>query len=143
MKRFTVKASKNSSFKTKSRRITAALDDEFDNYEDDLDQNFGDTLDDLSDAVEDIQDTVDDIKEDEENIEVDNNITGHYIAECEKCRNIFISATVESDQKVTKVTGTCPICGEETDQYLKWIIRDVDTGYSEPDYDTYMHNQRD
>jgi len=75
--------------------------------------------------IEDIQDSVDDIEEDDINIEIDNNITGHYIAECEGCHGVFISATVESEQEVTKVTGVCPLCQKETDQYLKWVIRDA------------------
>lgn len=83
-----------------------------------------DQIDDLSDTVDDLQDTLDDVDEDDIGIEVDNNITGHFIAECERCKGIFISAVVESDQKVNSVNGICPICGKETEQVLKWIIKE-------------------
>ena len=33
---------------------------------------------------------------------------------------------IESDQVVEKISGVCPLCDHETDQYLKWIIRDAD-----------------
>lgn len=116
--------------------ITAAdedeevVDEELDNFDDfdDLDnpeEDFSDTLDDVADDVEDIQDAVDEVQEDDVNIDIDNNITGHYIAECDGCKGIFISATVESDQEVSKVTGVCPLCDKETDQYLKWVIKDA------------------
>jgi len=116
-----------------STRIVAADEDEnlddfvedFDTSEDADGEDFTDTLDDVADDIEDIQDSVDDIEEDDINIEIDNNITGHYIAECEGCHGVFISATVESEQEVTKVTGVCPLCQKETDQYLKWVIRDA------------------
>ena len=119
---------------SKPRRRVFAADEENEQYDDfDYDFNeddFGeddlsDTLDDVADTVEDIQDTVDDIEEDDVNIEIDNNIANHYIAECDSCHGVFISATVESDQKVEKVSGTCPLCEKETDQYLKWVIKDV------------------
>ena len=83
-----------------------------------------DQIDDLSDTVEDLQDTLDDVDEDDIGIEVDNNITGHFIAECDRCKGIFISAVVESDQEVNSVNGICPICGKETEQILKWIIKE-------------------
>lgn len=83
-----------------------------------------DQIDDLSDTVEDLQDTLDDVDEDDIGIEVDNNIAGHFIAECDRCKGIFISAVVESDQEVNSVNGICPICGKETEQILKWIIKE-------------------
>ena len=89
------------------------------------DDNLNDQIDDLSDTVEDLQDTLDDVDEDDIGIEIDNNITGHFIAECDRCKGIFISAVVESDQEVTSVNGICPICGKETEQVLKWIIKDI------------------
>lgn len=100
--------------------------DDFDNeyIEDD---SFGDELDDLADSVENLQDQVEDeIDEDEVDIELDNNIDGHYIAECERCHGVFISAMLESDQSVDKITGTCPLCEKESDQYLKWIVKAVE-----------------
>lgn len=143
-KRFKVTASANRSrIQSRNRRITAADEDfeDIDGQIDNVDDTFNDTLDDVSDTVEDIQDAVTDDKEDEVNIDIENNIDDHYIAECEKCHGIFISATVESDQEVTKVTGECPLCGEETDQYLKWIVKKVSHAVPEPDAEAYMHNQ--
>lgn len=101
----------------------SALDDEPDTGGDD--DSLDDQIDDLSDTVEDLQDTLDDVDEDDIGIEVDNNIAGHFIAECERCKGIFISAVVESDQEVTSVNGICPVCGKETEQILKWIIREI------------------
>ncbi|MCM1226388.1 MAG: hypothetical protein NC320_03055 [Clostridium sp.] len=103
-----------------SARIVAA--DE--NYDTD-DYDFSETIDDLADDVEDIQDSIDDIQEDDVDIELDNNIGNHYIAECDNCHGIFISALTESDQDVEKISGTCPLCDKETDQYLKWVIKDI------------------
>ena len=120
-------------FKVTASKIVAAEDDELNMTPnlgeiDDLDDSFSDQLEDVADTVEDIQDTVsdDDHQEDTINIEVENNIAGHYIAECDKCKNVFISATVLSDQVVECVTGVCPICREESDQYLKWVIKPVE-----------------
>lgn len=117
-------------FKVTASKIVAADEDEMNvvsNFGDvdDLDDSFSEQLDDVADTVEDIQDTVsdDDHQEDSIDIEVENNIAGHYIAECDKCKNVFISATVLSDQVVESVTGICPICKEESDQYLKWVIK--------------------
>ena len=111
------------STRIKRKPIMAAdMDDE---------EEFVDTVDDLSDSVDDIQDTLDEIdgteiEEDDVDIEVDNNIANHYIAECDTCHGIFISALVESDQEVEKVSGVCPLCDKETDQYLKFIIRPIE-----------------
>lgn len=113
--------------KIKRQRITAADDDIFeDDFTEEEDDNFEDTLDDMADNIEDMQDTVEDIEEDDVNIEAENNIDNHYIAECEKCKGIFISAVVESDQDVTKITGTCPLCEKESDQYLRWVVKPVE-----------------
>lgn len=65
----------------------------------------------------------DDVEEDDVDIEIENNIDNHFIAECDSCHGIFISALVETDQEVEMISGTCPICGKDTDQYLKWIIK--------------------
>ncbi len=99
-----------------SSRIAAAYGEDYDIEE---------TIDDLADDVEDIRDTIDEVQEDNINIELDNNITNHYIAECNDCHGIFISALAESDQEVESISGTCPLCDKETEQYLKWVIRDV------------------
>ena len=90
--------------------------------EDDSNEAISDNIEDLSDSVEDLQDQVEDVQEDEISIEMDNNITDHYIAECDRCHGIFISAVIKSDQKIDKVTGVCPLCDHESDQFLKWVI---------------------
>ena len=90
-------------------------------------KGFEDTLDDVADTVDDIQDQLDDVEEEDVDIEMDNNITNHYVAECDRCHGVFISVVVESDQEIDKISGVCPLCDKETDQYLKWIIRDVNT----------------
>lgn len=119
----------NKSKSVKSARIVAAeedvVDDEF--VDDVIDDASGldDRLDDIQDTVENMQDDIDDIQEDDTLLEVDNNIADHYICECERCHGIFISALIESEQQVDHVSGICPLCDEETDQYIKWIIRDV------------------
>ena len=120
-------------FKVTASRIVAADEDEMVmgpslNDIEDLDDSFSEQLDDVADTVEDIQDTVtdDDHQEDSIDIDVENNIAGHYIAECDKCKNVFISATVLSDQIVESVTGVCPICKEESEQYLKWVIKPIE-----------------
>lgn len=85
-----------------------------------------DTIEDISDAVDTLQDSVDDITEqDASSIEIENNIGGHFIAECETCGGIFISAVLESDNNAESIVGNCPICNKETTQDLKWIIKSV------------------
>lgn len=110
-----------------SRRVVAAGEDEFDDFdmnsEDDAD-GLMDAVDDVADAVEDVQDTMEDVPEDDPAIEMNNNISNHYIAECDKCYGVFISAVIESDQQIDHVSGICPLCNKESDQYLKWIIKD-------------------
>ena len=110
---------------SKQRVVAAEEDfDEFDMDNQDDSDGLMDAVDDVADQVEDIQDTVDDVSEDATTIEVNNNISNHYIAECDKCHGVFISAVIESDQKIDHVSGTCPLCNKESDQYLKWIIKD-------------------
>lgn len=110
-----------------SERIVAADDDDkFSDFEDDLleeDAGLDDAVDDLADQVEDLQDAFDGIEEDDPNIEIDNNIEGKYIAECDRCKGIFISAIPESDVFMDHIHGTCPLCEHETDQYLNWVVR--------------------
>lgn len=89
-------------------------------------QDLVDQVEDAVDTLDDLNDLVNDIDEDEPNIEITNNITNHYIAECDSCHGIFISAIKESDQHIEYIEGTCPLCGKETSQNLNWIIRDVD-----------------
>lgn len=126
-----MRVKKNGTYISAKSAILAADEDEggfgFDEPEDmgEFDDMDGadDKLDDMADDIEDLQDTIDEVTEDDVNIEVDNNIEGHYIAECDKCHGIFISAMVESDQPVTSIRGTCPLCDSESEQYLKWVIK--------------------
>lgn len=101
-------------------------DEEFnqDDFSDSFD-SFNDNIDDLSDQIDELQDSIDDIEPDSPNIELDNNIANHYIAECDLCQGVFISAMVESDQAVESISGICPLCEKQSEQYLKWIIKDV------------------
>ena len=119
------KISASSCLYSKTRVVAADEDypDDMDNLVED--EEFNDTLDDVADAVDDIQDAVDEVDADDVAIDTDNNITNHYIAECEECHGIFISAVIQSDQQVEKISGVCPLCQEETDQYLRWVINEV------------------
>lgn len=67
-----------------------------------------------------------DYEEDDPSVNCENNIDDHYIAECEKCHGIFIASVVESDQEISSISGECPLCGDETDQLLKWVIKSVE-----------------
>lgn len=122
------KVASSSAISKRKTRIVAA-DEDFDELTDDVvvDDNdtFSESIDNLSDQVEDIQDQVDDIQEDDVTIDTDNNISNHYIAECDTCHGIFISAVVESDQRVEKIAGVCPLCEKQTEQYLRWVVKDV------------------
>jgi hypothetical protein len=89
------------------------------------DGQVDDKVDDLADAVDDVKDAVDDVQEDDTIIETENNIANHYIAECDVCFGVFISSVVESDQKIDHITGECPLCGKNTEQYLKWVVKPV------------------
>jgi len=93
--------------------------------EDDMEGEISEVIDDVADNVEDLQDTIDDMHEDDPDIEVNNNIVNHYIAECDHCQNVFISAVTESSEDIEFVKGICPICKEESEHRLKWIIREV------------------
>ena len=81
----------------------------------------------LSDDLDHIKNLIEDdiMSEDPTSIAIDNNIEQHYIAECEECKGVFISAVVKSDQKVDKISGICPLCEKSTDQYLRWVIVDA------------------
>lgn len=96
---------------------------DFDEFEDPSD--ISESIDGLADSVDELQDQLDETDPDEVNIDIDNNIDGHYIAECERCHGVFISAVVESDQMVDSISGICPLCEKETTQYLKWVIKAV------------------
>jgi len=110
---------------TASEDYIKAAEDDFDMEDVDDADGILDAIDDVADNVEDLKDAVDDISEDDVDIAMNNNISGHFIAECSKCSGIFISAVIESDQKLDHVTGVCPLCGKDSDQYLKWVIKDA------------------
>lgn len=106
-----------SSTKVRNKRRIVAADEEFG-----LEESVGD----LADSVTELQDSVEDIDEDSPNIETDNNISDHYIAQCDACNGIFVSALIESDQDVNSIQGICPVCGKESEQVIHWIVRDLD-----------------
>ena len=117
--------------KIHKRRIVAA-DEDFMNDP----YDFSEAVDDLAENVEEVQDTIDDMDEDDPSIEVNNNIEDHLIAECERCHGIFISAILQSDMEIDHVTGTCPLCGRESNQYLKWVVKPAETEGVEEDEGT-------
>lgn len=82
-------------------------------------------LDDITDTLDEINDSLEDFQEDNVDIELENNISNHYIAECDKCKGVFITAVELSDQSIEKISGVCPLCEEDCDQYLKWYITEV------------------
>ena len=109
--------------------ILAADEDEDEGMNDfsfDDEDDMDDTLEGIADDIEDMQDDLDEIQEDDVSIEIDNNIEGHYIAECDKCKGIFISAMTETDQVVESIKGTCPLCDKESEQFIKWVIKKVE-----------------
>lgn len=103
----------------------SGVTDEFPSNDPMGEDTFDDNLDNMADTIDDMQDQLDEVQEDDVNIDVDNNIANHYIVECDRCKGIFISAMVESDQEVEKISGKCPLCEKESEQYIKWIVRDV------------------
>ena len=70
------------------------------------------------------EDMGEDGRQDSSTIEIDNNIVNHLIAECQNCHVIFISAMLASDQVIESINGVCPLCSKDTEQSLKWIIKD-------------------
>lgn len=111
---------------TQKRRIAAAdgeddPDADSEEYNDEVD----DTLTDLADTVDDMEELFDDVEEDDVAIDVDNNIADHYIAECDRCSGVFVSAMLETDPHPVKISGVCPLCEKESDQYLHWLVKEV------------------
>lgn len=88
----------------------------------------GPTLENDADTVEEEvigeEDMGEDGQQDGSTIEIDNNIFGHLIAECQNCHGIFISAMIGSDQAVESINGVCPICSKETEQFFVGIIKE-------------------
>lgn len=121
------KSAVTASSKYARRRYIKAADEDMDRGFDDFDDADGllDAVDDVAENVSDLREAIDDVDDDDVQIAINNNIADHYIAECDNCNGIFISAVVDSDQDIEYVSGVCPLCGKETDQYLKWIIKDV------------------
>ena len=95
------------------------LEDETDN------DSLEDSIEDMSDTLDDMNDALNDLEEDPIDIETHNDIENHMIAECEKCHGVFITSIIESDQEIEKVSGKCPLCDEECDQYIKWVIKEI------------------
>ena len=96
-----------------------AAESDFSNDDDLGDPELSDMeLDDLED------DMGEDGRQNSSSIEMDNNITNHLIAECQNCHGIFISAMLASDQVIESINGVCPLCNKDTEQSLKWIIKD-------------------
>ena len=87
---------------------------DFDGPELDGDENTDEVADDLGE----------DGQQDGSTIDIDNNIANHLIAECQNCHGIFISAMIASDQSVESINGVCPLCNKNTEQFLKWIVKD-------------------
>ena len=85
-------------------------------------EDFTDAVDDFEDKQE--EDLGEDGEQDGSTIDIENNITNHLIAECENCHGIFISAMIASDQSVESINGVCPLCNKDTEQTLKWIVKD-------------------
>lgn len=110
--------------------VMAAEDEVMDPFDMQDPDSLNDTMEDVSDTLDDIQDAIDDEDDGPHDtvFDVKNNIENHYIAECQRCHDIFISAVVESDSPVTSIEGECPCCHYETKQELKWIVRDLSYG---------------
>ena len=110
--------------------ITAADDEEdpfvFDEDFEDEPKGDEEVVEEDEEALEGEEDNPMEDPEETPNIEEDNNIAGHYIVECNRCQGIFISALTESDQKVEFLSGVCPLCEKESDQYIKWVIKPVE-----------------
>lgn len=109
-----------------STMITAAEGDEEDEgfMFDDMDEEPEEEI--VEEDAEELESEEPEDPEDGPSIDTDNNIAGHYIAECNRCHGVFISALMESDQHVEFLSGVCPLCEKESDQYIKWVIKPVE-----------------
>lgn len=98
------------------------------NFNVDDSEGIQNSLDNVEDTLNNVQDIVEDLYDGPHNtvFDIENNISNHYIAECERCHEVFISAVVESETSTESVEGECPICHETSKQYLKWIIREAE-----------------
>ena len=123
-----IKAITSSRSMGNKKRIVAAEEDEFFSDDDftDADPTSATSEETTPTENDDALPADTEMKEDDSNIETDNNIANHYIAECDKCGGIFISSISLSDQPITSISGICPLCEEETEQFLKWVIKPVE-----------------
>ena len=113
------KIESNKSVSPSKRRVYAADENVFEGMGDNPDPDFDEA------EAEDLTDDMgEDGQQDGSTIEIDNNIVNHLIAECQNCHGIFISAMIASDQSVESINGVCPLCNKDTEQSLKWIIKD-------------------
>lgn len=113
--------------------ITAADEDEeqfvFDDESFDVPEDDTNLVEDEEEAAEDsTEEDTEELEDPEDGVDIqtDNNIAGHYIAECNRCHGVFISALMESDQHIEFISGICPLCEKESDQYIKWVINPVE-----------------
>lgn len=104
--------------------VTAAEEEGYDVQDTD---GIQDALDSVEDTLDDVQDAVEDSYDGPHDtvMDVQNNISNHYIAECDKCHEVFVSAVVESESPIDSIEGECPCCHEHTVQKLKWVVRDA------------------
>lgn len=102
-----------------ARKNVYAAENVFEGMGDPADTTF-----DEAEADDVTADMGEDGQQDGSTIEIENNITNHLIAECQNCHGIFISAMIASDQAVESINGVCPLCNKDTEQSLKWIIKD-------------------
>ena len=122
------------SIKSATNIFAADEDDPFaeSNFDENTDgeedtEDLEEDLDDAEDRIDNLEESLENFKEDDIDIETDNNIDDHYIAECEKCHGVFITAVQISTQEINKISGVCPLCDEECDQYLHWVIKRIDS----------------
>lgn len=118
-----------------STAIMAADDDPFDDMGFDVPEDgdvplsdsddISDSIDDMSDTLDDLSDALHQFEDDDVDIDTENNIENHLIAECEKCHGVFITAILQSDQAIEKISGTCPLCDTDCDQYIYWVINKI------------------
>lgn len=108
----------------RSAKVLAA-DNVFADRIDEAEEEEAEVEADIDEEIAELEETLDDdFKQDNSTVEIDNNITNHLIAECQNCHGIFISAMLASDQVIDSINGVCPLCDKDTEQALRWIIKD-------------------
>lgn len=125
----TISSVSNSILKSISTSTIVAADEDdafgFDEFDEESEPDVEE--DEIDTDIEEEEVEIEDPEEDVE-IEVDNNIEGHYIVECDRCHGIFISALIESNEVVDHISGVCPLCEKESEQYVKWVVKPVEFG---------------